>query len=324
MRRFWALVGLLATVAFGTACNDIGIHSRSTGSKGSVPAVKASDFPRTLTDARGQKLTLQSPPQRIVSLIPSGTEVFYALGAGDRIAAVTAADDYPPEVKQKPSIANIFSGDVEPLLAQKPDLVVAVGSLNAKPIAALENLHVPVLVVEPKNLQETYTAIRLQGQAVGAEAKADQIVSEMQARLAAIQKIVSQAKSRPRVLILYGTDPIYTTGPGSFIDDLITLAGGQNVVDRPLSGNILSAEEVVVRKPDVILCSKVLAEKVRNMPGWAQSVPAVKNGRLYFDEAADGTLVRPTPRLVKGVEALARYLHPELDWKSLDASGTRP
>ena len=309
MRRFLALIGLLAIGALSAGCHD---KAESTLP---VLAQKPGGFPRIVTDARGQAITLKATPQRIVSLIPSDTEVLYALGAGDKIVAVTTADDYPPEVKQKPTIPNVLTADVEQILAHKPDLVVAVGSLNAKPIAALESLHVPVLVVDPKNLTDTYASIRLLGQAVGAEGKAEQIVTEMQTHLAAVQRVIAQAKNRPRVLILYGVDPIYTTGPNSFINDLITQAGGQNIVDRPIATNIISSEEVALRKPEVILCSKTLTAKVRSMPGWAQSVPAVQQNRLYTEEAEDGTLVRPSPRLVRGVEALARYLHPELNWK---------
>jgi iron complex transport system substrate-binding protein len=309
MRRFFALVVLLAA---GAVC--AGCRRQNQSSSDPHTATRTSEFPRTLTDARGQAITLKAPPQRIVSLIPSETEVLYALGAGDRIVAVTTADDYPPEVKRKPTIGNVLTSDAEQILAQKPDLVVAIGSLNQKPIAALEALHVPVLVVDPKNLPDTYASIHLLGEAVGAEAKANQIVAEMQQRLAAVQTTVAQAKHRPRVLMMYGTDPIYTTGPDSFINDLITQAGGKNIVDKPIATNILSPEEVVVRQPEVILCSKSLTAKVRSMPGWAQSVPAVRNDRLYTDEPEDGTLVRPSPRLVRGVEALARYLHPELKW----------
>jgi iron complex transport system substrate-binding protein len=329
MHRLLALIGLLAVGTVGSGCrSEAGkgtANTPSTPASSGFPRTPASSgFPRTLTDARGRAITLPAPPQRIVSLIPSDTEVLYALGAGDRIAAVTNADDYPPEVKRKPTINNVLTTDIEQILVYKPDLVMAFGGLNHKPIASLEALHIPVLVIEPKNLDQTYASIRLLGQAVGAEAKAEQIVTEMQTRLAAVQATVAQAKHRPRVLMMYGTDPIYTTGPDSFIDDLITQAGGQNVVDKPITTNILSAEEVVLRQPDVILCNKALTAKVKAMPGWAQSVPAVRNDRLYFDEPEDGALVRPTPRLVRGVEALARYLHPELKWPPTAKPGSRP
>ena len=319
MHRFPALIVVLAAGMTVAGCRSE-VRQKPEVSLSRTPT----GFPRTLADGRGKTITLQAAPQRIVSLIPSDTEVLYALGAGDRIAAVTTADDYPPEVKQKPTLNNVFTSDIEQILARKPDLVVAVGSLNQKPIAALEALHIPVLAVDPKSLADTYASIRLLGQAVGAEKKAEEIVGGMQARLVVVQAVVAKAVHRPRVLILYSTAPIYTTGPNSFIDDLITQAGGQNIVDRPISTNIISSEEVALRQPEVILCSKSLTEKVRNMPGWARSVPAVKNNRLYAEEPEDGTLVRPTPRLVRGVEALARYLHPELDWKPLVKESARP
>ena len=316
MRQVLALMGVLTVGAVFAGCRDIGVKR-----PGALPGKFTMGFPRTLIDARGKTITLNAAPQRIVSLIPSDTEVLYALGAGDRIAAVTTADDYPPEVKQKPTIGNVLTSDIEQILAHKPDLVVAIGSLNQKPIAALEALHVPVLVVDPRNLTDAYASIRLLGQAVGAETKAEQIVTQMQTRLAAVQVTVAQAAHRPRVLIMYDTAPIYTTGPDSFINDLITQAGGQNIVDRPIATNIISSEEVALRQPEVILCSKSLTDRVRNMPGWARSVPAVRNNRLYAEDPEDSTLVRPSPRLVRGVEALARYLHPELKWKPLVREG---
>ncbi|MCW3051722.1 MAG: periplasmic binding protein, partial [Chthonomonadales bacterium] len=107
MRRLLALIALLAAGALSAGC-----HNKAEGTP-PVPAQKSGGFPRTLTDSRGQAVTLNAAPQHIVSLIPSDTEVLYALGAGDRIVAVTTADDYPPEVKTKPTITNVLTADVE-------------------------------------------------------------------------------------------------------------------------------------------------------------------------------------------------------------------
>ena len=265
-----------------------------------------------MTDARGKTLTLRAAPQRIVSLIPSNTEVLFALGAGDQIAAVTTADNYPPEVKQKPKIGGVMDASIEKIMAYNPDLVLAFGSLNQPLIGPLERLGVPMLVVDPKTLPETYDSIRLLGRAVGKDAEADRLVVTMRARIARVQQTVAKASHRPGVLMINQTNPIYTTGPDSFISDLIRIAGGRNVVEKPLTDNLLSEEDVILKQPEVIICARDLQASIQRVPGWRAGVPAGRNGRFFWEESEAYTVIRPTPRLATGIEELARFLHPEL------------
>lgn len=286
---------------------------KSTPREANGPApVGIAGFPVTLTDSRGKTLTLNAPPQRIVSLAPSNTEILFDLGAGDRIAADTTACDYPPEAKLKPHIGG-YPIDVERVEAKSPDLVVAVESVNAQPVAALEKAGVPVLTVDAKTVAQTYDAILLLGKATGTEARAEQIVRDMKARIEAVRQKTAPVANRPKVLIAYGDNPIYTTGPGSFIDDVITVAGGQNIasVPPPLKNDVITPEQVLARQPDVIICSPDLQQKLKLLPGWTQGVPAVRNNR-FFMSSPPGILERPGPRLADGAEQLARYLHPEL------------
>jgi len=278
---------------------------------GPVPA-NIAGFPVTITDSRGKTRTLSAPPQRVVSLAPSNTEILFDLGAGDRIAADTTACDFPPEARLKPHIGG-YPIDIEKVEAKSPDLVVAVESLNAQPVAALEKAGVPVLTVDAKTVAQTYDAILLLGKATGTEARAQQIVQDMKARIKAVRQKTAHVANRPKVLIAYGDNPIYTTGPGSFIDDLITIAGGQNIASMPppLKNDVITPEQVLVRQPDVILCSPDLQQKLKQLPGWAQGVPAVRNNG-FFTSSPPGILERPGPRLADGAEQLARYLHPEL------------
>jgi iron complex transport system substrate-binding protein len=274
-----------------------------------TPAPSASGFPRTVTDMRGKSLTLSAPPKRIVSLAPSNTELLFALGLGDKVVGDTSACDWPKEAKDKPHVSGAGGQiDTEKVVALNPDLVVSIGAINPKANEALEKLKMPVLDINPKTVAETYDAIRLLGKATGQDAKADALVREMQTRIEAVRKKTLPTPTRPKVLILYGVNPIYTTGPGSFIDDVIQAAGGQNVMEEP--GSVLSPEKVVEREPDVIICDPALREKVKEMPGWADGVPAVRDNR-FFETSKDTTLVRPGPRLALAAEELARYLHPE-------------
>ncbi|HZO89518.1 MAG TPA: ABC transporter substrate-binding protein [Chthonomonadaceae bacterium] len=311
-----ALLGLAGCHA-STPANPTAAAAPQTAAKphpriGVITPPPTTPFPRTLTDARGQQITLPKPPQCIVSLAPSNTEILYALDLGNRLVADTTACDYPPEARKKPHVGG-YAINIEAVQVQNPDLVVAVGSVNGQAIKALERTKTPLLVIDPKTVADVYDAIKLIGAATGQDMQAARVVMEMQARIDAIKRAVASTTARPRVFIVYGVKPtIYTTGPGSFIDDLITVAGGKNIVTTPApAGNTISAEQVVTAQPDVIIASKGLIPQIRQMPGWATGVPAVRNNR-FFTPGDGAILERPGPRLAEGAEELAKYLHPEI------------
>ncbi|GDX40561.1 putative ABC transporter substrate-binding lipoprotein YvrC [Armatimonadota bacterium] len=268
-------------------------------------------YPRSIKDARGKSLTLLHPPQRIVSLTPSNTEILFALQLGKKVVGVTEACDFPAEAKQKPKIGG-FQINIERVLVQSPDLIVAVEGLNARAIEALERVKAPVLVVSTKSIADTLQAVRTIGAATGTDIIANRIASDMQSSLNNILKVQSSLRWKPKILMLYSVNPIYTTGPGSYIDEIIKIAGGRNAVDKPLSGDKLSAEQVLVLRPDVIITGKETQPQAEQMPGWAQGVPAVAKKR-FFHASDDAILVRPCPRLPKGVKELANYLRKVVD-----------
>ena len=269
-------------------------------------------FPVTVQDSRGKSVTIKADPLRIVSLAPSNTELLYALGVGERVAADTTACDYPPEAKLKPHVSGAAGQiDLEKVETANPDLVVAMGSINQKAIESIEKAGITVVSIEPKTVADVAVSVRLLGKVTGKTAEAEKIVLDLNTRLNAVRKLAGTVKSNPKVLIAYSDRPIYTTGPGSFIDDLITIAGGRNIVDNRQMGSIISPEKVVELQPDVIICDPGSAEKLSLIPGWKNGVPAVRNHR-FFSPSNSATLVRPSPRLAEAAEELVRYLHPEL------------
>ena len=275
----------------------------------SVPA-NLTSFPLTITDGRGKAVTIKALPAHIVSLAPSVTEILYALKRGDQLAADTPSCDYPAEAKRKPHV-DPLQGDREKIEVYNPDLILAVDKLDSpKLIAALENDGFPVVVMKAETLQETYDGIKLIGQATGQTEAATQIAQDMQTRIAAVEKTVSAVGDKPGVLLMYGDNPIYTTGTNSYLTEIIRSAGGTNIVTEPLPNEIIAPEKVVERQPDVIICSKMLMPKVKLLPGW-NVVPAVAQNR-FFQTDAESSLVRPGPRLAQAAEELARYLHPDL------------
>jgi iron complex transport system substrate-binding protein len=268
-----------------------------------------------ITDMLGRIVTVSDGPMRVVSLAPSLTEIVFALGRGDWLVGVTDFCDYPPEARSKPKIGGPMAPDLERIVRLRPDLTLATADGNPRDVLAqLGRLHIPVFGVKPDAYAGVRASVEAVGRALHAEGAATVLVQEIQRRVDAVRRAVA-ARPHPRVLYLVWTDPLIAAGPATYIHDLIELAGGENVVrGRSVPYPRLSWEEVVGTAPEVIL---VASHRDGSDPpsvgemwrGW-QSVPAVQAGRIV---AVPGdTIHRPGPRVVEGVERLARAIHPEV------------
>ncbi|MDE2125922.1 MAG: ABC transporter substrate-binding protein [Armatimonadetes bacterium] len=266
-------------------------------------------WPRTIVDDTGARITLSAKPARIVSLAPSNTEILFDLGVGRSVVGDTTACDYPAAARQVPKVGG-YPIREEAVLARNADLVVAVQSINGPTITALRRLDIPTLVVNPRTIRGVYRAIQMIGTACGASAKAGAIVASMRGAFKRLSDRTARAKSHPKVLIAYGANPVYTTGSGSFIDDVVRIAGGANIAHSAASGGIISSEEVIAARPDDIICSPDLQASLMRLPGW-NVVPAIRFKR-FFAPSDPETLERPGPRLARAALQLAEYLHPRL------------
>jgi len=272
-----------------------------------------------ITDSAGRKLTLAKIPERIVSLAPSTTEIVCALNACDKLIGVDTFSDFPAQVKAIPKLSNGFDPNYEQIVAAKPDLVLAAGITSPDVIKKLEDLQLPVLVVGEENasFDTIKNDIALVGVALGKEDQAKQVNAAIDQKIADVKAKVAQATTKPRVFWeLDATDPAkpYTPGPGSFVNQIIEIAGGENVASRATSPYPqLSAEEIIQANPQVIILSDaaygVAPESVGKRPGW-DVIDAVKNNRVYPID--DNLVSRPGPRVAEGVEAAAKLIHPEL------------
>ena len=274
--------------------------------------------PVSVVDDAGRTVEIARTPQRFVSLAPSNTEILFALGLDDKVVGVTDFCDYPEEAKAIEKVGGI-EPNLEKIVALNPDLVLAIGGSPAQVEKAteMEKLGLTVLVLEPGDIEGIMANIELVGKAAGAEKEASELVTEMRKRFDDITARVKGAESRPKVFFeLDATDPSkpYTPGPGSFIDALITLAGGSNVgAGAKMQWAQLSTEEIIAQDAEVIVLGDanygVTAEMVKERPGWSV-ITAVKNAAIY---PIDDVLVsRPGPRIIDGLEALTRIIHPEL------------
>ena len=286
-----------------------------------APAATPTPAPKPieLTDGLGRTVKLAGPAQRIVSLAPSSTEILFALGAGSQVVGRDSLSDFPPEAKQIAEVGSAFDKlNTEAIVAQKPDLVLAAEIISADQIKTLEGLGLTVYQVpNPKDFDGLYKTLADVGQLTGRGPAAAALTTDLKARVAAVLEKVKGATTKPKVFYeLDATDPTkpFTPGPGTFVDMLITQAGGQNIGGSLKSQWAqISAEELVAQNPDIILLGDaaygVSVESVGQRAGWAD-LAAIKNKAVFtFD---DNLVSRPGPRLVDGLETIARLLHPEL------------
>jgi len=304
------------------ACAPAGSGSPSATtlpSVSSVPSAPAhSVYPLTLTDDAGREVTIPEAPTRIVILAPSNTEIVCALDACDELVGVTDFDDFPAQVADVTHVVVGQVVDIEKVVAAEPELILAGGNevTSSAVIDQLTLLGYPVLSLYPRDLQAVYDDISLVGAAIDARPAAEELVASMRAREAAVVAAVAGA-ARPRtfyeVSVYEGS--IYTAGEDSFLASLISLAGGEPVLGDPAS-TVIQLEDLIAADPELILLGdatydpSITPATVAARPGWGE-MTAVQDGSIVV-VLDDVVITRPGPRIVDGLEALARAIHPDL------------
>ncbi len=271
---------------------------------------------REVVDEKGRVVTVPDRPERIVSLAPSLTEILFELGLGDRVAGVTTYSTYPPEAQSKPRVGSYVKINVEKVVSLRPDLAVATADGNDKEtVERIAELGVPVYVVDPRSIRDVIRAIIDVGGVTGREEAARDLAGKLDARL---QTVIDRARSldKVRVLMQIGDQPFVTVSRGTIQDELISLAGGINVAGgETMPYPRLSMEEVLLRKPEVIVITSMKREgdfraETAKWKRWPD-IPAVKHSRIYVIDS--DLMDRASPRLFDGLEQLFRLLHPQAD-----------
>ncbi len=295
-----------------------------TGCKNSPQATEPDDlentedgsFSVTLTDQIGREVAIEKLPERIVSLAPSNTEILYALGLEEKIVGVTDYCDYPEAAKNKEKIGGFSEPNIEKIVSVKPDLVVAT-NMHQKSVEELEKLNIPSVVLDPKDFDEMFASIEIIGKATGQQDEALTLIKNLKARMENVEDVVAKVKldKRPKVYYEIWPSPITTSGPGTFVDDIIQRAGGENIAkDAQKAYPQYSQEMIIDKNPDFIIfshhgSSNQSIEDVITRQGW-ENINAIKNKKVFY---LDENLVqRATPRLVDGLEKFVEILYPEL------------
>jgi iron complex transport system substrate-binding protein len=271
----------------------------------------------TYTDDTGRTVQIRGTVQRIISLSPSNTEMVYALGLQDKLVGVTSYDNYPPDAKNKTIVSDFSTIDMEKIVNAKPDLVLADSIQQKDTIPALEKMGITVYTMSPNTMDEIYHDLKTLGQITGKTKEADSLAAGLTARVQAVADKTTKltVNNKPRVLFVTWYDPIWTAGSDTMIQSLIEKAGGTNIAADLNGYATITLESVIQRNPQVIIVTNSMGDQHTTLDyiksnDQFKATDAVKNGKVYEIDA--DVFGRTTPRIVDGLETLAKLLHPEL------------
>lgn len=273
----------------------------------------------TVTDDFGKAVTLQEPPERIISLAPSNTEILFALGLGDRIVGVTDYCNYPPAALEKPKVGGYSTVNIERVVAADPDLVVASLGNTQDVVDRLRDLGLTVIGLNPLTIDDVLHDITLIGEATGQEEEAAVLVQNLTARIDAVTDKTSILAERPTVAQVVWYDPIWISGNNTFENEVIEKAGGINAFDYVEGWGIIGLEEFVAANPDYIIVNSgtgmgdsgtdIIYDYFMTEPRM-QGLSAIQENQIYVIDA--DVISRGAPRIVDALEEVAQILHPDL------------
>lgn len=306
-------LALVAVVTMFAACSSDAPQATATPSGSSTPAAAATPaaFPLTVTDSGGASLTLNAPARAIISHSPGATEILFAIGAGGQVVAADEFSNYPAEAK---ALRKVKYTDPSPEaeIALQPDLVIMATNQKAQ-VEAFRRLGLPVFFnQEPDSVEGVLRNVRLLGSMTGRTAEAEALAKQMQVRIDAVTSKLTDVQQGPTVFYEL-SDSLFTAAPQTFIGGMLTALKARNIAQGAASPfPQLTAEAVIAAGPQVILLANHqyggAPEQVKARPGWS-SIPAVRDNRLH---PVNPDLVnRPGPRIVEGLELMARLLYPD-------------
>jgi iron complex transport system substrate-binding protein len=322
MKKMYSFILTVMVAAMVLAgCNTAEEPAKNESKTGEKPVQEQkSDFPVTVEDALDEDVVIQEKPEKIISLIPSNTEIVYGLDNGDAIVGVTDFDNYPEEAMAKEKIGGI-EFNIEKMISLKPDLVLAHESTADSAKAGLQQLKdagiVVVVVNDAQTLDDVYTSIKMIGNALGESEKANELIGGMKDKFAELQKKAESIKEDGKKAVYVEVSPapeIYTAGKNTFIDELLTIIGANNASAEMEGWAKVDPEAIVERNPDVIVTTygyytEKSIELVLERKGW-KNVSAVKEKQV-FDVHSD-LVTRSGPRLAEGAEELAKAIYPDV------------
>lgn len=301
IRKFTIIMVALMLLFVLTSCKS----GDSNGNDKETAAIE-------ITDIKGKTVVLNKTPERIVSLSPTNTEIVFALGAEEKLVGVTSYCDYPEEAKEIEKIGDFENPNIELIKKMNPDLVLAGGFLQEDLMAALEGLNIPVASTEAAGVESIYDSIAMIGKLVGQETKAEELINNIHKDIEEIENKV-MGKNKPKVFYLVWKDPIFTAGQGTYINELLQIAGGQNVAARIEGWAQFSFEELLKQDPDILIAAYHSTDEGMRKEDIMEDelfskLPCVRDGKIHI-MSDDNIVSRPGPRVVEAIREMAETLH---------------
>ncbi|MEM1995584.1 MAG: ABC transporter substrate-binding protein [Thermoplasmatales archaeon] len=307
-----AIVVIVIVVAISTTAYVLTAHTSSA----------KANYVEVTYDLDGKNVTVKIPVpvKRVVSMDPSNTQMMFAIGAGNLVVADTSYDWWPSNATKLPKVEmDNGTASVEEVVAMNPDLVLAYGGIQPPQIIdQLENLSIPVLVFQPQNIQQIYQDMLVLGNVTGHESGAVKEVNSMKQQIQNVEAKISGYK-RMSVLYMLWANPIYTAGPGSFINNILQVAGAINIASNLSSPYpTISIEQVIYDNPQAIIVDN--DTPVTNMSYFTtgsqailwENVTAIKTGKvLFFNVTESNWMDEPGPLTVNAVKTVAEFLYPQ-------------
>jgi iron complex transport system substrate-binding protein len=268
-------------------------------------AALATTYPLTVTDDLNRKVTLNAEPKRVVVMLPSHTEMIYAIGAGDKVIGRDDFSDYPFEVTKVPKVGGLYNPNLEAIVALKPDLVLnsEYGDLTPK----LEKAGITVWAGSPQSYDDIFETLALLGRMLNRESGVSSVAKKIRDDVASVERLTKVLK---KTSVYFEIDPTpYSVGPNSFIGSMLTRAGGANIIPKELGDFPQVSPELIVKQNPSVIIGVSCADAAKR-PGWA-NITAIKRGRCYvLTPEQDNLINRPGPRIGQGLRVLAQILNP--------------
>ncbi|MGR3765999.1 ABC transporter substrate-binding protein [Rossellomorea sp. NS-SX7] len=319
------LLALLLSIGVIAGCGNNGdtVNGKAGGDSADQEQAENQEtaaFPVIIKDAVDNEVTIEEKPEKIVSLIPSNTEIAFELGLADKVVGVSDFDNYPPEAAEKEKIGGM-EFNVEKILSLSPDLVLAHASVMGSATDALQQIRdagITVLVVhDAKSFEEVYSTIEMIGKATDANEQAEETIGKMKDDLQAVKEKAAEVSKEEKKSVFVEVSPapeIYTPGSDTFMDEMLTLINADNAAAEQEGWVKMNEEAIIALNPDVIVTTygyytENPKDLVLSREGW-EGVPAIKNEQVY--DVHSDLVTRTGPRLVQGVEELAKAVYPDL------------
>ncbi|SJZ69636.1 ABC transporter substrate-binding protein [Garciella nitratireducens] len=312
-RKVFVVIMIVFLTFTWTACSNTTHKENTTAGEKENTTIEEdkTTYPITITDDLGNKVTFEKAPKKIVSVAPSNTEILFALGLGDKIVGRDNYSNYPKEAQEIEVVGDFSGPNVEKIIDLSPDVVFAFSGIPEDAKKLLENSNIKVIVFYPSNIDGVLKNIETVGEIFNVQEEANKVAENMQKKR---KEILEKVKNVEKKKVFIDIGDFYSAGPNSFIDSMLEEIHAENIAkDADTQYPQLSLEKIIESNPDVYITISTSKEEIKKLEG-IQSINAFKNNNII--EIPMGTeendmIQRSGPRIVDGLEILAKAIYPE-------------